>query len=186
MEQIIYDFLEKKDMRVQYIKNTESTVLLMDEIDYFEQFEQLLEENGSSWEEFKEKEMISDYDLYENYAICDECGSYLSIDTHNIGCVNNEQGQYICNDCADWSEIINQYKNNVKSCINTDYDDLHYILNNNGWFVYDTYDFEPYDDNYISPNDIIDKINTNKYNYLWVLENNNIFSTRATLYLQVK
>ena len=188
MTNLIEDFLEKKDMRIQYIKNTEETVLLINSENDMREFEEFLEKNGSSWEEFKEENKLSDYHFYEEYIICNECGSYLYLSNFNYGFVyDNQNQQYVCNECADWSSVIEGYQNNSNSCINTDYDDLHYILNNENWIVYDVYDFEPYNDNYIEPKDIINKkINTNKYNFLWVLESTIPFSTRATLYIQSK
>lgn len=176
-----FDEEQRGDYR--YIKNLGQTYFLIYSYDDEQHFMNFLKEIGTTWEDFKKEYEVEDIDYWENYFICD-CGEviYMNECGINQGYVKTYNHNLICNDCADWKDIIEDFTNKVDSCINTDYN-LDNELIEYGFHKHDSYDFNMCE--LITPEKVIKEFEKD-YDYVWVLTHQEMFGVSAELWLKEK
>lgn len=177
-----FDEEQRGDYR--YIKNLDETYFLVYSYDDEQHFMNFLKEIGTTWEDFKKEYEVEDLDYWENYFICDECGAVIYMNEYDVnqGYVKTYDHNLICNDCANWKNIIEDFTNKVDSCINTDYS-LDNELINCGFHKHDSYDFNMCE--LITPEKVIKEFEKN-YDYIWVLTHQEMFGVSAELWLKEK
>ena len=184
-KEMLYDYFnEGQGGDCRYVANLDKNYFLINNSSEDNDFMEFLEGIGATWEDFKKEYEVEDIDYWENYFICDECGEVIYMNEYGVnqGYVKTYKHNLICNDCADWKDIIEDFINKVDSCINTDYD-LDNELIECGFHKHDSYDFNMCE--LITPEKIIERFEKD-YDYVWVLTHQEMFGVSAELWLKEK
>lgn len=168
----------------EHIKNLDKNYFLVYDCDDEQHFMDFLKEIGTTWEEFKKEYEVDGLYYWEDYFICDKCGEVFYMNEYgaNQGYVRTYDDDLICNDCADWKDIIEDFTNDADNCIDTDYN-LDNELIECGFHKYDTYSFNIC--GLIKPETVIKEFE-NDYDYVWVLTHKEMFGVSVELWLKKK
>lgn len=179
-------FNEGNGCDVWYIKNLNHNEFLVYEDSNYNRFLEYLKEINVTWEDFKEEYEVDDWDYWENYFICDKCGEVLYMNEYGIndGYVKEDTYNLVCNECADWDNIIDDLTNEPMKCINTNYEEIYDILKKHKFHEHDTYVFLSFETP-TTPEDIVKEFK-DKYDYIWLLTRAEMFRTEAILFLRNK
>lgn len=184
---MLYDYFnEGQHGDYRYIKNLDKTYFLVYSYDDEQHFMNFLKEIGTTWEDFKKEYEIEDLDYWENYFICNKCGEVIYMNDYGIndGYVKEDTYNLVCNECADWDNIIDDLTNEPMKCINTNYEGIYDILKKHKFHEHDTYVFLSFE-TVTTPEDIVKEFK-DKYDYIWLLTRAEMFRTEAILFLRNK